>query len=358
MKTSYPNYRNTTLKEVKEQFSLENQKLIHDFLNYCEITACKSSLQKIESKIIQICDVLEKSLSDLNLLDVREYLRLLNTSGRAKETKNDLKKILKRFLRWHYSDWSQRFDNLKDIRTENGFNHEKINSSTLLTQDEIGKMIQGADSIRNRALIVLMAESAARPEEIRNLTWKKIRFRESSVDVTFFSSKTKRSRVLPLKESALHLKRWRVEYPFGTPFPDDLVFPSPRKRGKPVSGETISGYVKRLGKKTIGRPVFPYLFRHSVLTRIYKSVSTQVGAKFAGHSVDMSTRYTHLSNDDLRQEMFAKVFKVDPVDDCKENETEKLRAELSALKREYRDELKLIREKLKKIEGSWLTPLD
>ena len=144
MKSAYPNYNNTTFQKVKKGFSDKNQKIIDNFLKYCGITACESSLKKIHSKIIQIADVLDKSLLEINLTDIREFLRLLNFSGRATETQNDLKKTLKRFLRWQYKDWSERFDGFKDVKTKNGENHKKINSSTLLTDDEIKKLIRAS----------------------------------------------------------------------------------------------------------------------------------------------------------------------------------------------------------------------
>ena len=259
MKSAYPNYNNTTFQKVKKGFSDKNQKIIDNFLKYCGITACESSLKKIHSKIIQIADVLDKSLFEINLTDIREFLRLLNLSGRAIETQNDLKKTLKRFLRWQYKDWSERFDDFKDVKTKNGENHKKINSSTLLTDDEIKKLIRAADSLRYKALIVLTAESAGRPEEIRNLTWENVLFKKNSVEVNLFSSKTKRSRVLPLKESLVHLKRWKNEFPYENIKGTDFVFPSPKNRNKPLSGQAFSTFIRQLGIRIIGRPVFPCL---------------------------------------------------------------------------------------------------
>ena len=107
--------------------------MIDEFLDYCRITAGESTIRKIENAIIQIADALQKPLDELNLKDVRAFLSLLNRSNKAAETKNDIKKTLRRFLRWLYKDWSDRFDAFKDIKTTNGVNEKRVNASTILS---------------------------------------------------------------------------------------------------------------------------------------------------------------------------------------------------------------------------------
>ena len=151
---------------------------------------------------------------------------MLNKSERSTETKNDIKKAVKRFLKWKYKDWSERFFELRDIKTSDGTNHQKLNSSTILTADELQMIVNSIESLKYKALILLMFESAGRPEEILKLRWSDINLGRG--DVTLYSSKTKKTRVNPISESLNHLRRYREECFCPPAKANDLVFPNPK----------------------------------------------------------------------------------------------------------------------------------
>jgi integrase len=329
MKKQYPDYKGKNVNIITKKLGPKDKKILHDFLEYCAITAGEKKIRNIERIILQIYDVIERGYGNISLKDLRGFLALLNNSNKLHTTQNDIKKVLKRFLKWHYKDWSARFNDLKDIQTHSSFNEEKINPSTILKPKELEKLIRAAENLKYKALIILMYESGGRPEEILKLKWSDIDFNRK--EVKLYSSKTGKTRVNPLNESIVHLKRHKQEYPFMNIRADDFVFPSPDNRKKHISIKAIYEYLKKLGFKVLGRAIFPYLIRHTRLTQIHKTLPTQVACKFAGHSPDVAKRYTHLTNDDVREAMLEKIYHVEEIGEEGRDTIKKLEKEISKL---------------------------
>ncbi len=110
MKDCIISYKKSGLNNIL--LSKKNKSLIDNFLNYCKITACDSSIVKIRGKILLIADTFEKDLDKINQKDLESFLILLNNSELAIATKNDIKKNLKRFIKRNYKDWSSKFNGI------------------------------------------------------------------------------------------------------------------------------------------------------------------------------------------------------------------------------------------------------
>ena len=314
MKEEYPNYRKTGIGFVKDNLSVEDKNTLKHFMEYVGTTAGDKKLQIIERQILQFFDVTGVSYDNINLEVLTKFLSLLNKSDKATDTKNEVKKAVKRFLKWKYKDWSNRFDELKIIKTSDGTNHQKLNASTMLTPDELKILINASDSLKYKSLILLMYESAGRPEEIVKLKWRDINFQRS--EVTLFSSKTKRTRVNPIHESVNHLRRYKEECFFPGARPDSYVFPHPYDMTRHIPVKSVYDYFIRLKKRLdFKKHIFPYLLRHTRLTQLHKKLSPKAYEKFAGHSIEMANRrYAHLDNEDVREEMLRKVYQIEELE--------------------------------------------
>ncbi|MCF7910504.1 site-specific integrase [Candidatus Pacearchaeota archaeon] len=333
MKKEYPSYRKTGLAFIKEKLTDKDRDTLNAFKEYVGMTACQDRTQRLEKMMLQFYDVTEVSFDAITLDILRGFLFLLNNSNRSIESTNDIKKCLKRFLRWKYQDWNSRFDGLKDIKTSNGINHQKINSSTILTTEELKFIVNGIDSIKFKALILLMYESGARPEEILKLKWRDIDFKLSQV--ILYSSKTKRGRVNPINESIVHLKRYKDECFYPPPTLNDFVFPNPDNKNKHISSQTLQYFFFKLEKRLdLKKHIFPYLLRHTRLTQIHKKLSPRAYEKFAGHSIELGTkRYAHLDNDDVREEMLRKVYKIEEPDSQDNEKIKSLEKQIENIKK-------------------------
>ena len=57
--------------------------------------------------------------------------------------------------------------------------------------------------------------------------------------------------------------------------------------------------------------LYPYLWRHSVLTNMIKKLSPKVYEQFAGHSLETGMQiYAHLDTDDLKEELYSKIYQI------------------------------------------------
>jgi integrase len=311
MKTTFPKYPKTSLKPTYEKFKPKDKKAIENFLIFCGGTGGRTTINKYRAVITKICDVFEGDLDKIDLNRLREFLNILNQSDLLPATKNEVKKVLKRFLRETYDDWSAKFKQLKDIRGQAEVNQDKINADTILTSNEIESLIRGADSLKYKAMIITFYETGSRPEELINTKWKDIDLDKGSIKLK--SSKTGNVRINPIQNSIIHLKQYKEQYPYTNISPDDWVFPSPQDRTKHQTITASGIYFKSLGKRILKRDIFLYLIRHTRATELQKVLPAKIYEKFMDHSIETATRYSHLNKEDVRDSMFKNVYKVNEI---------------------------------------------
>lgn len=347
MKNEYPTYkkRKGEIEKTFESFKPKDKKIINDFLDYCSINAGESSIKKIRSKIISICDVFEK-LDNITIIELRNFLMLLNKSNRKTDNQNDIKKTLKRFLKWKYDDWNKRFKEFEDIKLKKKPSSEKLSKEQLVTPEDIETLMKHSPDLRFKTLIILLFESAGRPEEILKLKWKDCDLDNKEIKLS--SNKTGDIRVIPIDKSVNRLKLYKQETPNNKA--EDYLFYSPENKNKPISNQTINYYLRELGKKVLDKHIYLYIFRHSRLNAIRKTLSPDVYQKFSGHSIEVGLEhYSHINNDDVREEMFEKIYDVEELKPNDLTELKKLREEMLEIKKKM-DLFILTTNKQKEIE--------
>lgn len=335
MKGEFPNYKGIKVFNIK--LKPKDEEYLNNFLKLCEGSAGEKKVKNIHRIMIQIYDVSEIGFDEWDLNKLRDFLSILNKSSKLNSTKNDIKKVLKRFLKEHYENWSIKFKNFADpsMKQKDEVNHEKLNATTMLKPNEFEILVKGADSFRMRSWISLSYESAGRPEEILKLKWSDIDLEKGRLKL--HSSKTGNVRVIPIKDCILHLRQYKQEYPFEDVKASDFVFPSPMDRNKQISLQTIYTYIKTLGKNKLKRHIFPYLFRHTKLSFLHTKLSPKNYENFADHSISTAIKhYSHLGEDDLREEMFDKVFKIEELSEEENNKIKELEAKLSKMEKQHR----------------------
>jgi integrase len=331
MKSTMVKYgkRFNVVKELEPGFKTKDKKIIKDFLIFCGGTAGKSTLSKYHRFMVKICDTLEGDLDKIDLQRMRAFLKIVNESDMLPATKNDVRKIFKRFLKEHYDDWSLRFKNLEDpsLKCIKEINQDKINANTILSSGERKRLFDGITNLKYRAATILLYECGGRPEEVLKLKFKDIDL--IGGDVKLKSSKTGNLRINPIRDSIVHMKRWKQEYPFPNVMADDYVFPSQKGRNNHQSVSAYGMFLKKVGRKILGRDIFPYLLRHTRATELQKVLPAKIYEKFMDHSIETATRYSHLDKDDVRKVMFNNVYKIDEIE---ENNKSKLEGEVKFLK--------------------------
>ncbi len=357
MKKTYPDYARGSTEQMYKRLKGEDKKTFDNFIQTCRATCSEKREKKLKMLILQARDIIQKPLNKLTKENVLAFLSAVNRSNRKPYTKNDIKKIFKRFIKWYYKDLEmiEGEDALKDafkgVSKKRAFNYEKINKGTLLKPEELEKLLRAANSLKWKAILSLMYESAMRPCEM-NLKWKQLEFDDNLgiCRVHIYSSpKTKDKRDIPVKDCVVHLKRWREEYQFPNRTDNDYVFPAQHKRDKPMGDGVISQMLKRLCKKAKIRPMFSYLFRHSRLWEIQKKCPEKIAAKFGGHGIDTSELYNHISDDDVEESILQQFYAVKEITEEEKVDIEKVRKEMKELKEDINKKLNLIQEDTIKI---------
>lgn len=322
MKKTFPRYKRRALKDVEKKFKPKDKEMIQKYLVFCSGSGGKTTVNKYHSVLIKVVDVFGGDMDKIDLDRLRDFLKVLNNSDLLPATKNEIKKVLKRFLREFYDDWVTRFKNLKDIKTEKEVNQNKINANTILRENEIKALMDGCRSTMYKAFIMTLFESASRPEELLKVKWKDINLDKG--DIKLVSSKTGNLRINPLQNAVGYLKQWKHDYCFPDVTAEDWVFVNYQNREKHISRVASGLYIKRLGQTILKRDIWMYLIRHTRATELQKKLPGKIYEKFMDHSLETATRYSHLNKDDVREAMFDKVYKVEELTKEQKNELEKL----------------------------------
>lgn len=316
------------------------------FEEYCLTTCSPQRIEKVKSVLTIAEKAIGKDLTKLKVDDVVKFLSFVNQSAYSPWTKNDLKKIVKRFIKWHYKDLNM----IEGDKVKLGFKtisskHCMVNAkraivkNNLITPKELEKLMRAAKSLKWKAIVSFLYESAFRPCEVRALKWKDLNFEDGLgiCRVSIISPKTGESRTIPIKDSVLHLKRWREEYQFPDLKDSDFVFPSQHERDKPMATGVISQMFLRLSKDAKTRPIRPYLLRHSRITELQARLPEKIAAKFAGHGIVTSELYNHLSSEDVENTMIKEVYAVEDISPEKKNILEKEIENLKKLRQEDKE---------------------
>lgn len=328
MKKTYPNYSDRiVMHDVVQKVKLSQMKIINEFCDHLGTNAGIGKVKDYRRYFIQFYDIVEKDLDKLTPQDITQFSSLVNHDLRlSATTKNTIKNVIKRFIDWKYENSLGMNKVKKELNQKYVLvNQEKINKGTLLKPEEIEKLLRSANSSKVKAQVITLYETACRPHELRGAKWKDIDW--SSKLINLYATKTSKARQLPIREAIIHLKRWKDEFQYPDTQENDFIFPSPQDRNKPIGRSEFTYWITSLGKKAgISRRVYPYLFRHTRLTELYKKgVPDQVHKIFAGHSLksDMTGVYVSMDNEDMIQSVISKVYHVEELPPEKKQELEK-----------------------------------
>jgi len=321
MRKTFPSFRRGQSFEEFDKLPKKDKEDIQNYLKYVSITSSSATrLENNKRTLINLRYTIEKSFDKITLEDLREYLSMLNSSKNTNSSQNEYKATTKRFLKWKFKDWSERFQDLSDIKLHMKINEEKINAGTLLKAEDIKKIMNTEKQLFWKSFFISLYESGLRPIELRQLLWKDVRL-EIEGDLTeihIFATKTSKARSVYVKEATFYLKKLKESSDC------PLVFPSVKDHTKPLDKGVVANWLKRLSLKALDRPVTPYLLRHTRATELYTNanIPDKIVQKFLGHSKSMSDVYTHMSNEDVKESMGNSVYNIDDMPREKKHELE------------------------------------
>lgn len=185
----------------------------------------------------------------------------------------------------------------------------------LLTEEEVKTLIGACYNARDRAMVFLLYESAARASEVLSMRVKDVQFDRSGATAIFPRGKTgpMRRRIVA---STPHLVLWLKEHPArdgkGNLDPNAPLFCAVRKGAgtkriqpeevRPLGYSGLRMLTRELAKRAgLKKRVHPHGFRHARATYLAKRLPDPVFGQYVwGNPYSrMKDRYTHLAGKDV-----------------------------------------------------------
>ncbi len=196
-----------------------------------------------------------------------------------------------------------------DKYTKKANREEKVKATDLITREEFDRLIEciprvSRYPIRDKAMLYVMYEFAARPSELLNMCLGDVDIKDNYVRITT-TGKTG-VKTLTLVLSYKPLMEWLEMHPLKDD-PNAYLWYS-KTKGR-VSYDRLRIFIKELAKAAnIKKDVWLYLFRHSALTeyeKTYGSAITEVYGNWVKGS-PIRNRYIHLADSDQHNAVLKK----------------------------------------------------
>lgn len=296
------------LKKIEElEISNDLKEKMLQFLNDLEAKgytyARLETYAKLLRKIVELFNF--KSLNDiknLNEEDVKKVVAKIEKLSYSYWTKRDLKILVKKFIPFCFPEKQNIVSWIKTTGlTAQRKKVEKTLPKEILTVEEINKLAEAAENIRDKALVLTLYETGARIGEFLNMRIGDIKFDEYGAKIVLEGKTGMRwVRVLNCVSA---LANWLSQHPFKDD-KDAFVWVgfTRRNENKPISYREVVKILKELSKKAkINKDVHPHLFRHSRATELAKILTEQQLKVYFGweQSSKMASIYVHLSGKDV-----------------------------------------------------------
>lgn len=171
---------------------------------------------------------------------------------------------------------------------------------TVMTKDEVKRLIASLLSNKSRLMISLLYACGFRVSELMNLKVSDLNFEEKTGFVK--QGKGRKDRLFNIPEFLLEDIRKQVEEQ--KKLGSELLFSNPTDPGKKLSASNIEKIVRKATKRAgIQKDVHCHTLRHSFATHLLENnVDIRKIQELLGHS-DLSTTqiYTHVSKEELKK---------------------------------------------------------
>jgi site-specific recombinase XerD len=287
----------------------ENQNHILNFIEQIAAEGLsKTRQQKYIYTLISISRMIDKDYNKLTKQDIVKLCSEINNSELAEWTKHDRLVAIKRFMKYIYEQLGETYDKgeypacVKWIRTTIKQNRRK-NPDDLLDAEDVKKLANHTNNLRDRAMVLVLYESAGRISEIQNIKVKQVVFDKYGCLVDLHGKTGPRR--IRLISSAPAISNWLTDHPKKAldDFRDSYLFCSlwGKNRGEYLSYPQINLLLRETAVKAgVKKPVRPHWFRHSRGTELAKRLTESQLCEYLGWvqgSKEAST-YVHLSGRD------------------------------------------------------------
>lgn len=312
---------NTLQKEVRQRridsilkyegFNKKQKAIISRFYGWLQrkglrLESQRAYLQNLKLLLLE----LNKDVDKVTKKDIDKYLISI---GRFKpKTQTERRKFLLLFFEWYKDKPKKDIPLIANIMIKRDKTIKL--PEEILNPEEIKRLVQVADNFRDKALIILLYETAARRGEFLQLRIKHLELVEQKYGMITIPMGKTTSRKIPIIYSVPHIQNWLNSHP-NRDDPDSPLFVTLGSYiGQALGDDGLKMLIKKYGERAkIKKNVYPHLLRHSRLTELGKELKEQELKVFAGWVADsgMARVYVHLSGEDVTNKMLANAGLID-----------------------------------------------
>ena len=308
--------RNSSIDEVSKNKILE-------FYQECTVRGySKERMIKYLLTLERIARELYKPLTEAKKEDIVNLVAKIEQRNYSEWTKHDYKVILRVFYKWLRKD--EHPEEVSWIKVKDTSRHKL--PEELLTVEEVNRLVEAADHIRDKAFISTLYESGCRIGEILCLQIKHVCF-DNFGAVLLVNGKTGQRRVRVIA-SAPKLYQWYENHPLKeNPEAPLWITIGTNSRYKVWTYSTAKEVIKKIVKKAgIKKRVYPHLFRHSRATHLANYLTEAQMKQYFGwvQGSDMASVYVHLSGRDVDNALL----KLNGMETQEKGEDEKFKAKI------------------------------
>lgn len=245
------------------------------------------------AKLRPMASFLDRNFLDPSEDDLKLMIDAFTRKGISPRSVEDYKQTVKKFYSWLLSP--QKYKRACGwVKIRNNVDRLK-KSEEMITEEEIGLLVEACRNLRDKALVTLAYDSGCRIGELLTLRIRDLEMDDRGMMV-HVSGKTGERTVYVIGDSIAYLREWRKVHPHGSN--GDAALFVDLVTGEPMNYDAarigISKAVKRAGIK---KRVHLHLFRHSYATRYSEVLSESVLKAQMGWtgSSRMAQKYVHLS---------------------------------------------------------------
>jgi len=255
-----------------------------------------------------------KPADEFTKRDIEDYIIYRRNNNKPKTVHNDIVDM-RLFFRWLRPECDF-FDDIKTTAPKN-----RLPVEQLIVPADITGLVAACQSQRDRAIVMLIWDSAGRLGEVLGLNVGGVQFDKYGA-VVIVDGKTGQRRIR-LIDSVPDLQAWLNMHPYRDD-PKAPLFVTTRKYGdalRRLDHHTVQNLFKTLARRAgIKKNVHPHALRHGRLTDLVKKGFSEMELRIiAGweDNSDMPAVYIHLSGADVENKILEKNGLIEPNDEIK-----------------------------------------
>jgi len=320
------------------KISKEEKEDIKEFLRLAKLGRINKGLKLTDSRCLKYINVLRIPLeyftnntNDLTLKEVERFDEDLcndlirnkqNNKPLAQNTKVEIRKLFKIYLRWKLKDDVEKFTKL----TEWWDTTYKKTTPDFLSEEEIIELIEACKNKTEKFLILVLFDAGCRIGEFLNLRCEDVIEPMQDFPYYMLDFKEEYSKTFGRKIGLFWNKSEKI-------VKDYLEIIGPRKRNELLfegDYDNIRKFIGRLGKRVLNRRVIPHLFRHSSATYYANKMNRQELCIRYGWSFTSDMPDTYISRAGINQREIMKTIKAKGMEKYKE-ENDNLQKQITEL---------------------------